>query len=64
MTGIRYLHDLSLACVNEMHELCQDASCEDYCHDTEDLEPLDLTDEQEHAQAIELDTRARRREDR
>ena len=58
--GIRYLHDLSVACANELHELCEDATCEDYCHDQDDLEPFDITDEQDQAAVIELDTRARR----
>ena len=62
--GIRYLHDLSAACANELHELCEDVSCEDYCHDQDDLEPLDLTPEQDQASVIEFDTRARRRADR
>ena len=39
---IIHIADLSLACIHELHELCEDATCEDVCHDVDDLEPLDL----------------------
>jgi hypothetical protein len=64
MSRIVYLAQMSAACRAGLPELCSDASCENYAHDTDDLEPLELTPEQEHAQAVEFDARARRREDR
>lgn len=63
MSGIVYLAQLSQVCRAELPELCTDASCENPQHDTDDLEPLDLTEAQEQAVVIEFDTRARRRED-
>lgn len=64
MGRLIYLAQMSAACVNELHELCQDASCEDYCHDTDDLEPLDMDEAGDNVTYVEFDTRARRREDR
>ena len=40
MSGITYLSMLSAACRAGLAELCQDASCENYLHDGDDLEPL------------------------
>ena len=64
MSGIVYLSMLSAACRAGLPELCTDASCENYLHDGDDLEPFDLTPAQERAAEIEYDTRARRRADR
>lgn len=49
---------MSRACVAELDELCEDASCECHCHDLDGLEPLVLD---EDAAEVEYDTRARRR---
>jgi len=60
LSRIVYLAQMSAACRAGLPELCQDASCENYAHDRDDLEPLNITDEQDQAAVIELDTRARR----
>lgn len=55
--GIVYLSMMSAACRNGLPELCQDASCENYVHDTEDLEPLELTPEQDDASILHAEAR-------
>ena len=40
---IIHIADLSLVCIHELHELCEDPTCEDVCHDADDLEPFEET---------------------
>lgn len=59
--SIVYLSQMSRACAAELDELCQDASCECHCHDTDDLLPL-FDDESEGVTWLSADDGARLRE--
>jgi len=58
--SIVYLSQMSRACAAELDELCQDATCECHCHDTDDLLPLFA--ESDDVTWLSADDRARRRE--
>jgi hypothetical protein len=57
VSGIVYLSMLSAACRAGLPELCTDASCENYVHDGDDLEPLDLSPEADDASVLHAEAR-------
>lgn len=55
--GIVYLSQMSPVCQAGLPELCNDMSCENPVHDTDDLEPLNLTPEADDATILHAEAR-------